>query len=58
MTSRNEGDYLRARAKREREIASTCEDNSAALAHPRMADEYDRRARVMAIARSPFPAPV
>jgi hypothetical protein len=33
-------------ARRERKIAATCEDNSAALAHFRMADEYERRAQM------------
>ncbi|MCP3732492.1 hypothetical protein M9978_18880 [Sphingomonas sp. MG17] len=37
--------YFRRRAREERERAATCEDNPAALAHLRMADEYERRAR-------------
>ena len=42
-------DYLLARARREREIASTCEDNGVALVHFRMADEYERRAALGAV---------
>ncbi|HWU95628.1 MAG TPA: hypothetical protein VN029_08510 [Sphingomonas sp.] len=37
-------DYFTLRAAQERAIAITCEDNSAALAHLRMAEEYSRRA--------------
>jgi hypothetical protein len=37
-------DYFARRAAEERAIASTCEDNAAALAHFRLADEYERRA--------------
>lgn len=36
--------YFELRAAQERAIATICEDNSAALAHFRMADEYARRA--------------
>jgi hypothetical protein len=39
--------YLEKRLKAERSIAATCEDNSAALAHLRMADEYQRRLEAM-----------
>jgi anti-sigma-K factor RskA len=35
--------YFERRLRAERNIAATCEDNSAALAHLRMADEYQRR---------------
>lgn len=41
---REDRDYFAKRAAQERAIASTCEDNSAALAHFRLADEYERRA--------------
>jgi hypothetical protein len=37
-------DYFALRAAQERAMANSCEDNSAALAHFRMAEEYDRRA--------------
>jgi len=37
--------YYAQRAREERQRAATCEDNSAALAHLRMAEEYDRRAQ-------------
>jgi len=36
-------DYFRRRAREEREIAATCEDNAIAMAHLKMADEYQRR---------------
>ena len=36
--------YYEQRAREERQRAVVCEDNSAALAHLRMAEEYDRRA--------------
>lgn len=35
--------YFHRRAWQERQKASTCEDNAAALAHLQMADEYERR---------------
>jgi hypothetical protein len=35
--------YLEARMNQERALASTCEDNTAALVHLRMAEEYERR---------------
>ncbi len=38
-------DYYLKRAREEREIAATCEDNGVARAHLMMADEYDRRAQ-------------
>jgi len=44
MEDSQERAYLLIRARREREMASTCDDNSAALAHSRMAEEYERRA--------------
>lgn len=34
--------YFARRAREERERAAPCEDNSVALAHLRLADEYDR----------------
>jgi hypothetical protein len=37
--------YYTERARQERERAGRCDDNAAALAHARLADEYDRRAR-------------
>ena len=48
-------DYLQARARRERAIASTSEDNCAALIHLRMADEYERRAQMLKDAAQPVP---
>ena len=48
----DEIEYLRHRAKQEREIAVTCEDNAIALAHFRMADEYQRRVDALQSARS------
>lgn len=45
--SRDDRVYFTLRAEQERAIASICEDNSAALAHFHMADEYDRRAAEM-----------
>lgn len=41
----DDASYLRERARIERERASTCEDNVAALVHLKMADEYDKRAK-------------
>jgi hypothetical protein len=38
--------YLR-RAREERVAAARCEDNGAAKAHLGMAEEYDRRARMI-----------
>ena len=35
--------YFARRAREERERAAVCEDNSAALVHLQMAEEYDRR---------------
>jgi hypothetical protein len=35
--------YFSRRAREERERAAICEDNSAALAHLQMAEEYDKR---------------
>jgi hypothetical protein len=44
MPHRDDRTYYRSRARQERSIAATCEDNSAALAHLAMANEYERRA--------------
>jgi hypothetical protein len=35
--------YFTRRARQERERAGICKDNSVALIHLKMADEYDRR---------------
>lgn len=43
MPDRIDRNYYEARVRQERAIASTCEDNAVALAHFRMADEYERR---------------
>jgi len=45
MTLRDDASYFRRRAQREREIANICENNAVALAHLRMAEEYERRLR-------------
>lgn len=37
-------EYFALRAEQERAIAKASKDNAVALAHFRMADEYDRRA--------------
>jgi hypothetical protein len=42
--------YYAQRAREERQRAVICEDNSAALAHLRMAEEYDRRAQNIGMA--------
>jgi hypothetical protein len=42
----NRGYYTR-RAREERQIAVQCEDNSAALVHLNMAEEYDKRAAAL-----------
>ena len=36
--------YFRQRARKELEMAITCENNAAALAHLTLADEYRKRA--------------
>lgn len=43
MLDRTDQIYFEARLRQERAIAATCEDNAVALAHLRMADEYERR---------------
>jgi mannitol/fructose-specific phosphotransferase system IIA component (Ntr-type) len=40
--------YYRRRAWEERQKASTCEDNTVALTHLKMAEEYDKRTRFLA----------
>jgi hypothetical protein len=45
MPAQNDREYFLRRARKEREIANESEDNSAALAHLRMADAYECRAR-------------
>ena len=45
MSNRDDESYFRMRARREREIAGTCEDNAVAMAHFTMADAYERRLR-------------
>lgn len=42
MTSEDQS-YYRKRAQEERERAAACEDSSVAMAHLKMADEYERR---------------
>jgi len=44
--------YYEQRAREEWQRAVVCEDNSAALAHLRMAEEYDRRALTIELART------
>ncbi|SFJ06308.1 hypothetical protein SAMN03159338_0699 [Sphingomonas sp. NFR04] len=48
MPSPDDRSYFQRRARAELAIASICEDNAAALAHFRLADEYERRVRAMA----------
>lgn len=59
MTNPEDRGYFRRRAHTELAIASTCEDNAAALAHFRLADEYERRLRAMPLTplRSAAPLP-
>lgn len=48
MTARNEIEersYCTRRAREERQKAAICEDNSAALVHLKLAEEYERRVR-------------
>jgi len=45
MPAQNDREYFLRRARQEREIANRAEDNAVALAHSRMADTYERRAR-------------
>lgn len=47
MSERDDRGYFLKRARREREIANCSEDNAVAVAHYRMADEYERRAAHM-----------
>jgi hypothetical protein len=49
MPNPDDRSYFQRRARAELAIASTCEDNAAALAHFRLADEYERRVRAMAM---------
>ena len=42
--STDDRDYYIRRASEERRRAGVCEDNAVALAHLKMADEYERRA--------------
>ena len=44
--------YYEQRAREERQRAVVCEDNSAALAHLRMAEEYERRALITQMAQT------
>ncbi len=55
MPSPDDRSYFQRRARAELAIASTCEDNAAALAHFRLADEYARRVRALS-ARGPVAA--
>ncbi len=48
-------EYFARRAKQEREVAATCEDNATALVHLRMADEYQRRLDALATATDTEP---
>ena len=48
MPGRDDRSYFLRRANEERARANSCEDNSVALAHLRMADEYERRAAALA----------
>jgi hypothetical protein len=46
--------YYRRRLVAERRAASVCEDNMVALAHLKMADEYQRRIDLLAEAPAPL----
>ena len=48
-------EYLEKRARQERDIAIVSEDNCVALAHLRMADEYERRAQELKGSGHPVP---
>jgi hypothetical protein len=43
----DDASYYQKRAQQERERAAICEDNTVALAHLRMADEYELRVQEM-----------
>ena len=43
MTERDDYSYFLQRAQRERELAEACTENVVALAHRRLAAEYERR---------------
>jgi hypothetical protein len=47
MVEVDDRSYFLNRASRERELAARCIDNAAALAHCRMADEYERRVAML-----------
>lgn len=53
MSDREDLAYYMRRAQRERDVGNRCEDNTAALAHFRLAEEYERRAAAMADRTSP-----
>jgi hypothetical protein len=48
MPDREDWSYYTLRARQERAIACTCGDNTAALAHFRLSEEYERRAARLA----------
>lgn len=54
MNDSRQLEYLQARARQERNLALTSEDNCAALTHLRMADEYERRAQMLSEAMQPI----
>ena len=43
MQERDDRDYYAERARQERERAICCENNTVALVHLKLADEYERR---------------
>lgn len=47
MSSLDDRAYFQRRARTELAIASTCEDNAAALVHFQLADAYERRVRTL-----------
>jgi len=47
--------YFARRAQEERQKAETCEDNAAAIAHLRLAEEYARRAEHLTQKLRPVP---
>ncbi len=59
MTVRDDIDdraYFIRRAREERKFAAACEDNAAALAHLKMADEYGKRASDLMARRPAVPS--
>ena len=58
MPAQDDREYFLRRAREEREIANGSEDNSVALAHLRMADAYEYRARELEPEACEMPAAI